>query len=112
MSDHGPGWLDMDAYPELDLGPDDPALGQLRDILRDHEIAPLPDGDWEAALHAAIAEGEPADVAWQAGAGAETGGWWPDHGTGSVVDHHPSPGPHDLTDPYGPPDPHPDGGHW
>jgi len=113
MNDAGPGWLDMDGYPELDLDPADPVLGQVRDILRGHEVAPLPDGAWEAALHAAIGESEPGDVSWSADPDTGAGGlWWTDQVPDIGVDHYPRPGRDEPTDPHWPTDPHFDGGHW
>jgi hypothetical protein len=108
-------WLDMTRYPNLD--PDDAVPGatltELRGVLLGHQVAPLPDGQWHAALGAATGTGESAEGV--AGGGGPAGGgwgtghlgsWWLEHQPDNGAGHHPLPDPHDATDP------HDDGGHW
>jgi hypothetical protein len=107
-------WLDMTRYPNLD--PDDAVtgatLGELREVLLGHGVAPLPDGVWHAALGAATGTAEPAAEAADGAsdssgspAGGHLGSWWPEHQPGGGADHHP-PDTRDVTDP------HFGGDHW
>lgn len=107
-------WLDMDAYPELDPDRAVPqaASGELRGVLLSHEVAPLADGRWEAALHAAVGTGQPADTAWAGPDGSQADSWWPDPAPDAAIGHYPMPGFHDPADPYSYPESHSDGGHW
>ncbi len=108
-------WLDMTRYANLD--PDDAVpgatLSELREVLLSHELAPLPDGVWHAALGGATGTAEPATGAadgaagggWAGPGSGHLGSWWLEHQAGGGANH-PPPNPHDVTDP------HLDGGHW
>jgi hypothetical protein len=113
---NGPdGWLDMNGYASLDPDYALPGamLGELRDVLLGHAVAPLSDGTWQETLAAATASGEPPGdtaSAWTGADGTHQAPgepWWQDHGTGGIdgTAHHPLTESHD-TNPYF------DGGHW
>jgi hypothetical protein len=108
-------WLDMTRYANLD--PDDAVPGatlrELREVLLGHELAPLPDGVWNAALGAATGTAEPAFGAADSAAGGgwgspggHLGSWRLEHQPDGGADHHPPPNWHHVTDP------HFDGEHW
>jgi hypothetical protein len=118
------GWLDMSRYPDLD--PDqavpDSVVGLMRDFLLGHEVAPLPDQAWDAALGAALLAhgGDPGtapgtDVPGHGTGdgtgdeGAHPGPWLPDDLAGGHGDALPGPL---LDDAHTNGDPHFGGGHW
>jgi len=100
------------------LDPDDAVPGatlrELREVLLGHELAPLPDEVWRAALGAATGTAESASGAadgaarggWGSPGGGHLGSWWLEHQPDAGADHHPPSDPHDVTDP------HLDGEHW
>jgi hypothetical protein len=113
------GWLDMSRYRDVD--PDhavpDSALEMVRDFLVSHDVAPLPDQAWEAALGAALAadggHGTAPDADGPADAtgvgGAHHGPWFHDDLAGSHGDSFPGPLP---GEPHPGDDSHFGGEHW
>jgi hypothetical protein len=108
-----PAWLDMSGYADTD--PDDAvpptALDSLHEALFGHQVPPLPDDAWEAALRTAVTADQGADLGVDDALHVGTGSEPADHMADVAWCHDPSAGNGPVHDPladwhpYGVPDP-------